>query len=262
MGSSGASVNFEKLGVSLGSSVILDEVTASVPAGGCTAIIGPNGAGKTTLLLALLGEYRFKGEIRIRVNGNARPKVAYVPQRLAFDRALPLTVMEFMTMGRQWLPFWLGMRESFRSRAHELLVMVKAEALAERRVGALSGGELQRVLLALALQEEPDLLVLDEVSAGVDVHGESLFCEILETLRAQNSFTQLMVSHDLATVTHHATHVICLNRKVIAEGPPSLVLTRETLRAVFGIHMGLIDPSSMPEGGEIVCSSCMSKKHA
>jgi zinc transport system ATP-binding protein len=112
------------------------------------------------------------------------------------------------------------------------------------------------VLLALALLQEPDLLVLDEPSAGVDFQGEHIFCELLDELRALKGFTQLMVSHDLATVTHHATHVICLNRRVAAEGPPRQTLTDTNLTAIFGMHMGLVNSRSMPESKTVCSASC------
>jgi len=254
-------VAFEEVTVVLGGVHVLDGVTASVPAGGSTAIVGPNGAGKTTLLLALLGQVRHRGHIRVSGTADGRrPRIGYVPQRLAFDRGLPMTVSEFMVMGWQRLPLWFGQRREAAVRARELLAEVQAEALCGRRLGALSGGELQRVLLALALGQTPDLLVMDEPAAGVDFHGELVFCEILERQRRQRGFTQLMVSHDLATVTHHATHVICLNRRVAAEGPPREVLTTENLTAVFGLHMGLVDRRAMPDGKTQCSSSCCTGK--
>ncbi|MEW6521803.1 MAG: metal ABC transporter ATP-binding protein, partial [Thermodesulfobacteriota bacterium] len=149
---------------------ILERVNASVPRGSWTNIVGPNGAGKTTLILALLGMLPYSGKIRFG-NGGGRPRIGYVPQRFAFDRGMPITVMEFMLMGRQRLPFWFGCRGG-RGPARELLAAVHADKLESRLLGALSGGEMQRVLLALALQEEPDLLVLDEPTAGVDFQGE------------------------------------------------------------------------------------------
>ena len=119
---------------------------------------------------------------------------------------------------------------------------------------------MQRVLLALALQQEPDLLILDEPAAGVDFQGEQIFCELLDSLRQQHVFTQLIVSHDLATVTHHSTYVICLNRKVMAAGPPRQVLTSETLTATFGLHMGLVASHAMPEAGPGCTASCCAEK--
>jgi zinc transport system ATP-binding protein len=255
-------VTFENVTVELGGCAILDDVSASIPLGGSSAIVGPNGAGKTTLLLALLGRLPHKGRIHIapRPNGKS-PRIGYVPQRLQFDRGLPLTVLEFMVMGRQRLPLWFGVRRSFREEANELLAAVKATGVERRRLGALSGGELQRVLLALALGQQPDLLVLDEPAAGVDFHGEHVFCELLENLRREKKFTQLMVSHDLAVVTHHATHVICLNRKVAAEGPPRQVLTNDTLTAIFGLHMGLVDKRAMPNDKKECTASCCAKEN-
>jgi zinc transport system ATP-binding protein len=250
-----ATVIFEEVTVAGGRGYpILDRVNASVPRGSWTTIVGPNGAGKTTLILALLGMTPYSGNIRL-ANENAKPRIGYVPQRFAFDRGMPLTVMEFMLMGRQRLPFWFGCRGG-KHQARELLAAVRADRLESSRLGALSGGELQRVLLALALQEEPDLLVLDEPTAGVDYQGEQIFCELLDNLRRERGFTQLMVSHDLAAVTHHATHVICLNRRVIAEGPPRKVLTGETLTSTFGLHMGLVNARAMPEGATYCSARC------
>jgi zinc transport system ATP-binding protein len=244
----GAAVTFENVTVTLGGITILEEVNARVPLGTSTAVVGPNGAGKTTLLLALLGEVPYKGQIHLTGPlKKLNPRIGYVPQRLAFDRGMPLTVSEFLIMGMQRAPLWLGTRPGHRDRAGALLAAVRGEHLKSRAMGALSSGEIQRVLLALALGQEPDLLVLDEPAAGVDLHGEQLFCELLETLQKERAFTQLMVSHDLATVTHHAGHVICLNRRVAAEGPPAEVLTRKNLMLVYGLHMGFVDSNVMAE---------------
>ncbi len=257
-----AAVTFEDVTVAPGGSTILDGVSAHVPLASNTAIIGPNGAGKTTLLLALLGQMAYKGRILVAdTPSGQKPRIGYVPQRLTFDRGMPMTVLEFMAMGRQRMPLWFGVRQKHRDAARGLLSAVKAEGLEGQQIGKLSGGELQRVLLALSLEQEPDLLVLDEPAAGVDLHGEYIFCELLESLRREHGFTQLMVSHDLATVTHHATHVICLNREVIAEGPPREVLTNETLTAIFGMHMGLVDSRALA-GGKAECSApCCTEEH-
>ena len=242
-----AAVVFTNVSVSIGGVSILESVSATVPKGSSTAIVGPNGAGKTTLLMALLGQASYRGTIDVaKRNGNA-VRIGYVPQRMAFDRGMPLTVLELMVMGRQRTPLWFGARRHRRAAAERMLAAVKAEHLVERAVGALSGGELQRVLLALAIEQQPGLLVLDEPAAGVDIEGEHLLCEILERLRDERGFTQIMVSHDLALVTAHATHVICLNRRVMGEGPPDQALRMDVLEATFGLHRGLPIIAGAPE---------------
>ena len=239
--SSGVEILIEHLQVRFGGICILDDISTHIPRGSCTAIIGPNGAGKTTLLLAILDQIQYSGVIRKSCASQREISVGYVPQRIFFDRKLPLTVLEFMVMGWQRRPLWLGVQKIYRDKARDYLASVEAEKLLTRPLSQLSGGEIQRVLLALALGQQPDLLVLDEPAAGVDFKGETVFCECLETMRKQHGFTQLMVSHDLATVAHHATHVICINRKIIAEGPPQEVFTRDHLHALFGTHLGILD---------------------
>lgn len=240
-----AAVIFDQVTVVLNGVRVLDRVSASVPINGCTAIVGPNGAGKTTLLLSLLGQVPYTGSIRVRGvgPGGRGIRIGYVPQRLSFDRGMPITVMEFLVMGRQRLPLWMGLRQRKREQAYAFLRLVRGDLLADRHLGALSGGEMQRVLLALALQQEPDLLVMDEAAAGVDFQGEQIFCELLDSLRHQHRFTQLMVSHDLAMVMAHASHVICLKGGVIGEGRPNEVINATVLSDTFGPHMGVADLS-------------------
>jgi zinc transport system ATP-binding protein len=238
-------VEFADVTVQHGGVSILERVDAVVPVGSSTMIVGPNGAGKTTLLQVLLGETRFRGNVRFFSAGGGKPRFGYVPQRVDLDRGMPLTVREFLVAGRQRRPLWLGVSKASHGRATELLSWVGAEHLALRRLDALSGGEMQRVLLAMALEREPELLILDEPSSGMDLQGDQIFCDLLENLRARRGFTQLTVSHDLGLVAHHATHVICLKRAVLAQGPPAQVFSDEILTALFGVHMGVILRSSV-----------------
>lgn len=248
----GASVSFQDVSVDRGGVPIVASVSARVPAGRFTAIIGANGAGKTTLLLALLGKIDHSGAVHVSSPVPDRPpRIGYVPQRFEFDRGMPLTVGEVLLMGRQRRPLFLGRSKHFDSEVAELLESVGVAHLADRQLGALSVGEQQRVLLALSLQREPDLLLLDEPAAGVDYRGEQLLCGLLDALREKLGFTQLMVSHDLGIVTAHADHVICLNRKIIGEGPPSEILTPQVLEATFGIHRGMPSLEGLPKGTQL-----------
>ncbi|MGE9984408.1 metal ABC transporter ATP-binding protein [Desulfovibrio sp. SGI.169] len=246
---------FERLRVRRGCNVILDDICATVPHGGNTVLVGPNGAGKTTLLLCLIGEIGYTGRILSKGGSGApRPRLGYVPQQLQMDGGLPLLVSEFLSLERQRRPLWLGLKAAARARARHLLELVRVEHLENRRMGDLSGGELRRVLLAAALGREPELLVLDEPEAGVDFQGERLFWEVLDTARRAYGFTQLMVSHNLPLAAHYATHVICLNKSVRAQGPPRNTLTAANLLNTFGVPIHLYPDQC---GGEDpACPQC------
>ncbi|MHC1742250.1 MAG: metal ABC transporter ATP-binding protein [Syntrophobacteraceae bacterium] len=258
----GAAVSFQDVTVERGGVPIVTSVSATVPPGRFTAIIGANGAGKTTLLLALLGKIGHGGAVRVLSPVPDRPpRIGYVPQRFEFDRGMPLTVSEVLLMGRQRRPLFFGRSKRFESENAELLEAVGVAHLADRQLGALSVGEQQRVLLALSLQRQPDLLLLDEPAAGVDYRGEQLLCGLLDALREKLGFTQLMVSHDLGIVTAHADHVICLNRRLIGEGPPQEILTPQVLEATFGVHRGMPTLEGLPKGTQLDldtrCKECI-----
>ena len=249
-------IRIRDLGVRIGSVTILENVSATVPRGVCTAIVGPNGAGKTTLTRTILGELRHTGRIEFGLRpgtfSETPPRFGYVPQKLNFDRDMPLTVLEYLASSLVRRPVFLGISCKFRETAAAYLGEVECGKLIDRPLGALSGGELQRVLLAQALMQNPEILILDEPAAGIDFKGEQLLCELLEKFRRRQGFTQLMVSHDLSMVAAHAAHVICINRTVFAAGEPDRVLTPEVLHETFGLHVGKVE---MPAHGE-VCSCC------
>lgn len=242
-------ISLHKVSVRLGGVPVLEEVDAIVERGSLTALIGPNGAGKTTLLMAILGLVPYTGTIRFGPGKghNGHPRVGYVPQHLDLDRGAPITVLDFMVMSQQRRPLWFFWQLGLKKRAEENLNRVQSAHLIKKPIGKLSGGEFQRVLLALALQQDADILLLDEPVSGVDVAGELLFCDLLEEIQREARFTLVMVSHDLSIVTRHADHVICLNRRVQCQGPAPEVLTPDNIRAIYGVHAGIYghhDPES------------------
>jgi zinc transport system ATP-binding protein len=236
-------VQFSNVSVKLNGITILEKINLNMPHASWIAIIGPNGAGKTTLLLALLKQVAYSGKISFALqDGSERSlRIGYVPQKYSVDRTLPITVIEFLMMSYQKMPLWFGSLKRSGAKATSLLKLVGIEQIATRRVAELSGGELQRLLLALALQYEPELLILDEPTAGIDIQGERIFCELLENLRGKLNFTILMVSHDLGMIMHHSSYAVLLNKTVIAEGAPEEVITQKNLLSLFGLHMGIAD---------------------
>lgn len=251
---SGPLVNFDNISVTLGGREILHDVNAIAPASGATVLVGPNGAGKTTLLHCLLGETPYSGKITFTLNGKpATPAIAYVPQTLLIDSQLPLRVCEFLNIDRKW-PLWFGLSPKYKARARALLGLVDGAALLDRKLGALSGGELRRVLLALALGKNPDLLVLDEAEAGVDWKGERLFWQLLTRAREKIGFTLIMVSHNLPLCAHYATHVICIRQTALAQGAPAQTLDAKTLLRLFGAPIHLY-PAQCGEKWP-VCADC------
>ncbi len=247
-------VRFEDLSVRLGARLVLEHISAEAPDGGATVLVGPNGAGKTTLLHCLLGEEAYSGKIVIEGARGARPRMAYVPQQLQVDRNLPLKVSEFLALGLQRRPLWLGLAKATCLKAQKLLELVHCEHLGESRLGALSGGELRRILLASALGHEPELLILDEAEAGVDYHGEHLFWELLDATRKKLGFTMIMVSHNLPLAAHYATHILCLKKTLLAQGSPRATLTAKNLLALFGMPIHLYSEQCDSPGPE--CPEC------
>lgn len=230
-------IYFDNISVNVGALSILKNINIPVLRGKNTAIVGPNGAGKTTLFMAFLGQIPYEGKILTKKNIS----IGYVPQSLSFDRGMPIKVQEFLSLSSQKRPIWFNISERSAKNADHLLSLVEAQHLLNKPMGALSGGELQRVLLALALQREPDLLLLDEPSSGIDITGGKLFCSLLEKLRHKMGFTQLMISHDLSMVAAHSDYVVCLNRSVITQGPPKHSLSKKYLNKTFGHHIGSLD---------------------
>lgn len=249
-------IEFEHVDLTLGENHILQDVCAHVPQGLSTAIVGPNGAGKTTLTMAILGLVKYDGIIRFSSISGEKPRFGFVPQRLVFDRDIPMTVMDYLLSGLQRRPLFFGQSPKWVKHIMAYLDEVECTKLADHAFGALSGGEIQRVLLAQALLQEPDILILDEPTSGVDFKGGQICCELLRKVREKRGFTQIMISHDLATVTAHADHVICLNHTVCGEGKPRETLSHNVLAKTFGLHLGLPDIHGIPQNVQECTENC------
>jgi zinc transport system ATP-binding protein len=230
--------------VRLGDRDILQGVNAELMQGRITALIGLNGSGKSTLLRVLVREIPFTGQIRFCCgHDHSRPSpehVGYVPQKLRVEASLPLTVLDLFGLVLQPRALFLGVRRRLRVRVSELLESVGVSHLLDAPLEKLSGGELQRVLLALALEPQPELLLLDEPAAGIDFHDVGRFHDLLQDLNARTGVTILLVSHDLSVVSRMAHHVLCLQDGVIrCQGAPEEIVSREMLASIFGADKGV-----------------------
>jgi zinc transport system ATP-binding protein len=240
-----ALVEVRGLRVELGGVPILRGIDAGVARGKITALIGLNGSGKTTLLRAILKEVPYAGRIVFHCgHDHSHPfpeHVGYVPQKLTVDARLPLTVRDLLALALQRRPLFLGIGRATQVRMERLLDRVWTPlAILDRPVEKLSGGELQRVLLALALEPQPELLLLDEPAAGVDFQHQEKFHDLLAKLNEQTGVTILLVSHELSVVSKHAHHVLCLkDGRIQCQGPPGEILTGEMLAETFGGGQGL-----------------------
>ncbi|HVO29913.1 MAG TPA: metal ABC transporter ATP-binding protein [bacterium] len=200
----------------------VEDASLAVERGSVHAIVGPNGAGKSTLVAAVLGAIEHAGTVRFAWKKGGR--VGYVPQNFDVDRTLPITVAEFLALSRSRRPVCLGVGAAMRAEAARLLAPVGLGDFGPRAMATLSGGELQRVLLANAVDPAPELLVLDEPAAGLDESAERRFEETLLALARGAGATVLMVSHDLAQVRRIADRVTLLHRTVRRTGTPAEVL--------------------------------------
>lgn len=203
---------------------VLDHVSFTIHPGEFITVIGPNGAGKTMLLHALMGFYHpDSGSITRRDN----LRIGYVPQRLIPDAVLPITAERFLKLGQKTAPEAIS----------DALALVDASPLAKQPLHILSGGELQRVLLARALLHSPELLVLDEPAQNLDIGGQLAFYKLLETIYRERHISILMVSHDLHMVLASTSKVVCLFHHVCCSGEPEMVTQHPEFAALFGADM-------------------------
>jgi zinc transport system ATP-binding protein len=224
---SNALLKVSHLNVSFSGNPILENLSFEVQKGETLAIIGPNGAGKTVLFRTLLGLVPYSGQITWK----PKIKIGYVPQRLYVESDLPLTTAEFFHLKNISNPeIHRVMGAVGFTDPHEIL---------NSKLGILSGGQLQRVLIAWALAGHPEILLFDEPTTGVDLSAEESIYSLLKKLQDQETLTLLLISHELQVVYRYATNVLCLNKEGLCYGPPHKALTQEALSQLFGEHTSI-----------------------
>lgn len=230
-------VKIQNIGVVKGRDVLLDDVSFEMHCGELTAIVGTNGAGKTTLLRSILGEIRHKGTVTYESHDGKtlnKINIGYVPQQLEFDKSSPVSVMDFLLAGQSSRPVWLKAKKKKKEEIKNALKAVGCEGLESRMLGELSGGEIQRVMLAQALNPIPELLILDEPVSGVDTVGSEQFYQQVSQLRRDYHMAIAMVSHDLGLVREYADTVLLINKTVLKQGDVNEVYNSAEFRRTFG----------------------------
>ena len=230
-------LKIEHLGVQIDGEDILRDVNLHIHCGEIAALIGPNGAGKSTLIRSILGQREHQGKITFQPAGGRSRKfrIGYVPQSPSFSAGEPVSVLDLFAMciGKGPAAFHVGRR--LRETVMECLRNVHGESLIDKKIGSLSGGELQRVLLALALEPVPDILILDESLSGVDAEGIHQLLTMLDEIRTKFDLSIFMVTHDFAMLSRYVDKVVLLKETVLTQGTPEQVLSSPEFRSVF--HM-------------------------
>jgi zinc transport system ATP-binding protein len=214
--------------VVLDGQTLLSKISFTVRKGEALAVIGPNGAGKTLLFKALLGLVPFSG----RIVWQAGLRIGYVPQKFPVDKTVPLTVREFFLLKAK--RFWFPNETFLKHLSHELSLVGLSQEVLARPVGELSGGQLQRLLIAWAMLDHPEVMLFDEPTAGIDIGFEETVYHLLQRLQKERGTTILLISHELNIVYRYADQVLCLNRVMLCHGKPHEVLHPRDLTRLFG----------------------------
>ena len=231
----------ENLSVKFEEERVLDNVSFEIKKGTIFAVVGPNGAGKTTLFRALFSFIPYEGKIEWQ----AGIKKGYVPQRLTVDSYFPISVLEFLNLklkkedktrlpaGREAI-FDVLKNVGFSEDEHHL-----EKHLLDKKLGSLSGGEFQKILIAFALLDKPDVLLFDEPTSGVDIGSEETIYHTLTDLRKKTGLTVIFISHDIQMVYRYVDNVLCLNKEAVCLGGPSQALSAEILEKLYGKEAGV-----------------------
>ena len=225
------------IGVKIGNEEILRNVSIHIHCGELTVIIGRNGAGKSTLLKAILGEVEHTGNITFvdqKDNVAKKIKIGYVPQSINVERHMPTTVYDLFASCITHIPVFLKKDKKIYEEIKEQIKIFGAENLIDKSIGDLSGGELQRVLIAIATKPTPNLLILDEPVSGIDRNGIQDFYKIISKLKTEYDMSIILVSHDLDLAKKYADKVILLDKEVIKEGKPEEVFNSLEFKNRFG----------------------------
>ena len=250
-------VKLEETTVYRADNLVLDNITLEIPAGSFHAIIGPNGSGKTTLVKTILGLIPYQsGQVRVFGQlpdklGKERHRLGYVPQGMPVDLNFPVNVLQVVLMSRYGrIGLFNSPGKADYEAARRALERVDMLPAAQTPINELSGGQLQRVFVARALATDPDLLLLDEPTTGVDINTSEGFYELLHSLVAEG-VTVVLVSHDVGVVARHADLVACLNRRLIVHGSPGEVLDDDVIESMYGKQASVFPHAHMShEGGE------------
>ncbi len=223
-------IEIENLGVRIGEEEILKDITLKIKPG-ITAVIGPNGAGKTTLIRAILGLISHKGKVKVLGENISKvlPEIGYVPQKFEFDRNFPLTVKEFLEF---------SLMNPDKGAIKHVLREVDMLFQQDKIIGRLSGGQLQRVLIARAILNNPKILFLDEPTTGIDLEGEKTFYDIIDHQYKVHNVSVVMISHEINMVYKYANQIICLNKELVCSGSPEN-LNHEVLDKLYSEDMHL-----------------------
>ena len=233
-------ITVSNLGMQFGGQWLFQHVDLQFLPGNCYGIIGANGAGKSTFLKAILGQRECEGVIAFSEPGqrSKKPRIGYVPQSPAFDPSDPVSVSDLFACCMSRRPAFLGLGKAMKDTVAECLSRVHGEELVNKRVGTLSGGELQRVLLALALEPIPNILILDEPLSGVDVEGMGTLMDMLDEIRKNYDLSILMTTHDFSLLPRYADQVVLIDHGVLIQGDPQTVLDSEEFHRTFHMRGG------------------------
>ena len=229
-------IKINNLGVKFADQVVLEDINLHIHCGSLNAIIGKNGAGKSTLIKAILDDIPHTGNIEFKDTKDGhmqKLKIGYVPQSINIEKNTPVSVYDLIASYQFNYPVFLPKNKKIESKIKEMLRVFEAEELIDRQVCKLSGGQLQRVLLSMAIMDEPNLLLLDEPVSGIDQKGMELFYKTMDYLKSHFDLAIILISHDLDYVAKYANKVILLDKTIIKQGSVKEVFSSPEFEKTF-----------------------------